>query len=235
MNKTRVQYIRETLEDLYGKNATSRDLRVVDVGCGGGLATEPLARMGLNVLGIDASYENISIAKIHAKGDPILLHSGRLEYRQIAAEQLLLETEISEKVGAFDAVVSLEVIEHVNDPRSFIQSLVNLAKPTAPIFISTINRTILSYLVDVLVPEYLLRVIPAGTHEFDKFITPEELSNMFNDSNATTLDTRGLILDPVFNNCFLAPKHFTLLPNAGVQANYILVARKNPLTTSYAK
>ncbi|KAJ2809211.1 Hexaprenyldihydroxybenzoate methyltransferase, mitochondrial [Coemansia guatemalensis] len=228
MNRARVQYIRQTLEDLYGKNAVTRGLRVVDVGCGGGLATESLARMGLSVLGIDASHENIAVASIHAQGDPILINSGRLEYRQVTAEQLLLE---SNATASFDAVVSLEVIEHVNDPRSFVQSLVSLAKPGAPIFISTINRTMLSYLVDVLVPEYLLRVIPAGTHEFDKFVTPEELTGMIVDAGAMALDTRGLILDPVFNNCFLAPKHFGLLPNAGVQANYILAARKNTSTS----
>ncbi|PIA12914.1 ubiquinone biosynthesis O-methyltransferase [Coemansia reversa NRRL 1564] len=226
MNKTRVKYIRQILEDLYGKDAVTkkRGLSLVDVGCGGGLATESLARMGLKVLGIDASHENIAIASIHAQNDPML--SNNLEYRQVTAEQLVSESVNSGRDGVFDAVVSLEVIEHVNDPLSFVQSLVNLAKPNAPIFISTINRTILSFMVDILVPEYILRVIPSGTHDFQKFITPDELSIMITNSGANTLDTRGLILNPIFNNCYLSPKHFDLLPDAGVQANYILVARK---------
>ncbi|KAJ2099551.1 Hexaprenyldihydroxybenzoate methyltransferase, mitochondrial, partial [Coemansia sp. S142-1] len=156
MNRTRTQFIRSHLADLSRLPAGTQGRswisgrRLVDVGCGGGLASESLARLGMRVLGVDAAKENVEMARIHAQRDPALKD---LEYVQSTAEQLM-EKE------AFDVVVSLEVIEHVADPMAFVKSLVDLAKPGASIFISTMNRTPIAAFVDVLVPEYLLNVVP---------------------------------------------------------------------------
>ncbi|KAJ2749629.1 Hexaprenyldihydroxybenzoate methyltransferase, mitochondrial [Coemansia pectinata] len=223
MNRTRTQFIRSHLADLSRLPASEtlgrewiRGRRVVDVGCGGGLASESLARLGMRVLGVDAAKENVEMARIHAQKDPGLTD---LEYVQSTAEQL-------KEKEAFDVVVSLEVIEHVADPMGFVKSLVDLAKPGASIFISTMNRTPVAAFVDVLVPEYLLNVVPRGTHDYRKFIKPQELSQMLSAVGAETLDTRGLILDPINNQCHLVERDYGLLRNIGVQANYILAARK---------
>ncbi|KAI8319370.1 ubiquinone biosynthesis O-methyltransferase [Martensiomyces pterosporus] len=231
MNRTRVSYIRDRLADLAQLPVDSKrrmspawlaNKSAVDVGCGGGLASESLARIGMQVTGIDAGRENVAVARIHARSDPSLNEEPRsLVYRQMTAEQLVEEGKL------FDAVVSLEVIEHVRDPVPFVKSLVDLAKPGAPIFISTMNRTLLSLFVDIIIPEYVMGSVPKGTHEHDKFIAPGELSSMLKAFGATTLDVQGLILDPVCNQCHLAPANLGLLRNAGVQANYILAARKN--------
>ncbi|KAJ1965168.1 Hexaprenyldihydroxybenzoate methyltransferase, mitochondrial [Dipsacomyces acuminosporus] len=231
MNRTRISYIRDRLADLaqLPTDSTRRDSpswlannSVVDVGCGGGLASESLARIGMKVTGIDAARENIAIARIHAQQDPALNQEPRsLVYRQTTAEQLVSEGAL------FDTVVSLEVIEHVRDPVQFVKSLVSLAKPGAPIFISTMNRTLLSLFVDIVVPEYVMGSVPKGTHEHSKFITPEELSSMLQSCGAMTLDAQGLLVDPVQNECHLVPADFGILKNVGVQANYIITARKN--------
>ncbi|KAJ2699518.1 Hexaprenyldihydroxybenzoate methyltransferase, mitochondrial [Coemansia sp. IMI 209128] len=149
MNRTRTQFIRSHLADLSRlppKETLGRDWirgrRVVDIGCGGGLASESLARLGMHVLGVDAARENVEIARIHAQGDPALKD---LAYVQSTAEQL--------EERDFDVVVSLEVIEHVADPMGFVKSLVDLAKPGASIFISTMNRTPLAAFIDVFVPD----------------------------------------------------------------------------------
>ncbi|KAJ2034659.1 Hexaprenyldihydroxybenzoate methyltransferase, mitochondrial [Coemansia sp. S2] len=222
MNRTRTQFIRSHLADLSRLPAGTQGRswisgrRLVDVGCGGGLASESLARLGMRVLGVDAAKENVEMARIHAQRDPALKD---LEYVQSTAEQLM-EKE------AFDVVVSLEVIEHVADPMAFVKSLVDLAKPGASIFISTMSRTPIAAFVDVLVPEYLLNVVPRGTHDYKKFIKPTELSQMLRAVGAETLDTKGLILDPISNQCHLVDRDYGLLRNIGVQANYIMAARK---------
>ncbi|KAJ2359089.1 Hexaprenyldihydroxybenzoate methyltransferase, mitochondrial [Coemansia sp. RSA 2618] len=230
MNAPRIRFIRDTLVDLSRQNVKEQrgvdltGLRAVDVGCGGGLAAESLARLGLRVLGIDAARENVEIARLHQTKDLALAGSDALEYRQITAEQLLADTS---NRGNFDAVVSLEVIEHVTDPFTFVRSLVELARPGAPIIVSTMNRTPISYLVDIAVPEYLTRMVPRGTHEHGKFIKPEELRLMLRACGAEMLDVRGLVLDPVTNVCHLVDRDLGLLRDVGVQANYIMAARKN--------
>ncbi|KAJ2214385.1 Hexaprenyldihydroxybenzoate methyltransferase, mitochondrial [Coemansia sp. RSA 1813] len=226
MNRPRIQFIREIMSDLFRQ--PSDNIRwmaghtAVDVGCGGGLASESLARLGLSVLGIDAAAENVAMARIHMKSDPLFSSGDRLKYMQTTAEQLVASSE-----DRFDAVVSLEVIEHVNDPVEFCKSLMDLAKPGALVVLSTMNRTALSYLVDIVVPEYLMRSVPQGTHEHSKFIVPDELRLIFRSLGAEPLDTRGLILDPLNNQCHLVPSDLGLLRNIGVQANYISAFRKS--------
>ncbi|KAJ2741861.1 Hexaprenyldihydroxybenzoate methyltransferase, mitochondrial [Coemansia sp. BCRC 34301] len=228
MNRTRTQFIRSHLADLSRLSreetlgrAWIRGRRVVDVGCGGGLASESLARLGMQVVGVDAARENIEIARIHMQRDPAL--AGNLEYVQTTAEQLVAAQNGKSK---FDVVVSLEVIEHVADPVPFVRSLVDLVAPGGSLFISTMNRTPVSLFVDVLVPEYVMGTVPRGTHDHSKFIAPEELSEVLSSFGAETLDTRGLVLNPLTNVCHLVPQDLGLLRNLGVQANYILAARK---------
>ncbi|KAJ2868916.1 Hexaprenyldihydroxybenzoate methyltransferase, mitochondrial [Coemansia erecta] len=229
MNTPRIQFIRSRLADLE-KQAPSNSKgmawmqgkRAVDVGCGGGLASESLARLGMNVLGIDAAAENIAMARVHMQRDPLFGdQQKRLRYKQMTAEQLV------EKEEQFDVVVSLEVIEHVNDAATFCKSLVDLAKPGGLLVLSTMNRTALSYIIDVVVPEYLLGSVPRGTHAHEKFVAPHEMRQIFAALDAQHVDTQGLVLDPFNNQCHLVPADFgLLLPNAGVQANYISAFRK---------
>ncbi|KAJ2507377.1 Hexaprenyldihydroxybenzoate methyltransferase, mitochondrial [Coemansia sp. RSA 2049] len=246
MNGPRIRFVREILADLArlapqgdrfnkpeSKNGGSsrrgrawiEGLAAVDVGCGGGLAAEALARLGMRVLGIDAARENIDMARAHAPRD-----LDNLRYAQTTAEELVAEQRQKHGAAAdslFDAVVSLEVIEHVADPVPFCRSLVELAKPGGVVVVSTMNRTPLSFVVDVVLPEYLLGSVPRGTHDHSRFVPPDELRQIFRSLGAELLDTQGLILDPFSNTCHLAPADFGLLRNAGVQANYISAFRKS--------
>lgn len=219
MNRPRIRYINERTQELRLKlKPKIKKGSVVDVGCGGGLATEGLARLGQfqRVVGIDAARENIQMAQLHSQMDPLV--DSKVEYRQMTAEQLVGER--------FDTVVSLEVIEHVADPVCFVKSLVELANPGGLIFISTMNRTALSWLVDIAVPEYLMGWVPRGTHDHGKFLDPQrELGPMLAACGAQVLEIKGLVMNPLTDQCHLVDKDCGLLRNAGVQANYILVAK----------
>ncbi|KAJ2476275.1 Hexaprenyldihydroxybenzoate methyltransferase, mitochondrial [Coemansia sp. RSA 2131] len=221
MNAPRIQFIRSRILDLQrSHNSRLSDLnklRAVDVGCGGGLASESLARLGMHVVGVDAAEENISMAREHQQRDPMLVN---LEYRHATAEQLVEQRE------EFDVVVSLEVIEHVTSAFEFVRSLVRLARPGGLVVVSTMNRTVVSWLVDVVVPEYVMGSVPRGTHDVAKFVPPHELREMLDACGAETVDVQGLVLDPIRNVCNLVPRDFGLVRNVGVQANYILAARK---------
>ncbi|KAJ2849441.1 Hexaprenyldihydroxybenzoate methyltransferase, mitochondrial [Coemansia brasiliensis] len=225
MNRPRVQFIRQTLLDMHKspKGSVLANLRGIDVGCGGGLATESLARLGISMVGIDAAKENIMMARMHQQQDPML--ASKIEYRNETAESRLGDTQ---QKNEFDVVVSLEVIEHVRDPFLFVKSLVDLAKPGGMVVLSTMNKSAVSWIVDIVVPEYIMQSVALGTHDYSKFIPPEELMQMLQACGAQTLDIQGLILNPLSNQCFLVSQDCCgpLLPNIGVQANYILAARK---------
>ncbi|KAI9472519.1 Hexaprenyldihydroxybenzoate methyltransferase, mitochondrial [Coemansia sp. RSA 1290] len=222
MNRPRVQFIRQLLLDMH-KSPLLANLRGIDVGCGGGLATESLARLGINMVGIDAAKENIMMARMHQQQDPML--ADKIEYRNETAESRLGGEPGQNE---FDVVVSLEVIEHVRDPFLFVKSLVDLARPGGLIVLSTMNKSAVSWIVDIVVPEYIMRSVERGTHDYSKFIPPEELVQMLQACGVQILDTQGLVLNPLTNQCTLVSQDCfgPLLPNAGVQANYILAARK---------
>lgn len=143
-------------------------LRLLDVGCGGGILCEALARMGADVVGVDAAPANVAVADAHASLDPAV--AARTSYRAVPAETLLETGE------TFDAVLSLEVIEHVADPEGFVRCLAGLARPGGAVILSTINRTARAYAAAILAAERVAGWVPPGTHEFSKFITPEELA-----------------------------------------------------------
>jgi len=154
-------------------------VRLLDVGCGAGLAAEALARHGFDVLGIDAAKDVIAAARVHA-GD------AGPEYRVAVAEDLLAEGR------RFHVVTALEVIEHVPDPAAFVRVLVGMLEPGGVVILSTLNRTRRSFLVAKLGAEYVLRLLPVGTHDWRRFLTPVEVSGLLRDAGARVTDTAGL-------------------------------------------
>ncbi|EGN96791.1 hypothetical protein SERLA73DRAFT_184951 [Serpula lacrymans var. lacrymans S7.3] len=194
MNPVRMQFVRdkiiETARDEHDESVTDEigikkdvltGMDVLDVGCGGGLLSESLARLGANILGIDASESNIGIASLHSAADPQLSPSppgsrspsGSLSYRNIAAEGLLQEPR------RFDVVCSMEVLEHVDNPATFLSTCAELVKPGGHLFLSTIARTPLSYFLTIFTAEYLLRKVSIGTHTYSKFVNPSEIVSFF--------------------------------------------------------
>lgn len=161
-------------------------LRVLDLGCGAGLAAEALARRGFDVLGVDASAQAIGAAADHARGQGL-----RLGYRVGTAEDVLAEGL------RFPVVTALEVIEHVPDPLGFVRILAALLEPGGLLFLSTLNRTPRSLLVAKLGAEYLLRWLPVGTHDWRKFVTPAELGEKLHQAELRVVDVTGLVPDPL--------------------------------------
>lgn len=170
LNPTRIRILANLFSDHFGKSLetqTSFDgLSLTDVGCGGGLVTEPMTRLGFNVLGLDASEENIATAQTHAAQSGL-----DIDYRVGAPE----DSEFS--AMTFDAVVALEVIEHVSDIETFVDGLTSKVKPGGILVLSTINRTLKSMALAKVAAEYILRWVPAGTHTWSKFVKPSELSH----------------------------------------------------------
>jgi 2-polyprenyl-6-hydroxyphenyl methylase / 3-demethylubiquinone-9 3-methyltransferase len=180
MNGPRAEWVAERIARRFGQGT-----RVLDVGCGAGLLSEALARIGYDVLGLDAGADVIAAARAHAEGQGL-----RLAYRQGAAEELVAEGQ------KFPVVTALEVIEHVAEPVPFLRSLASLLAPGGLLFLSTLNRTPSSYLVAKLGAEYMLRLLPVGTHDWRKFITPAELGRYCRTAGLRLTDTAGLSFSP---------------------------------------
>ncbi|XP_021275197.1 ubiquinone biosynthesis O-methyltransferase, mitochondrial isoform X4 [Herrania umbratica] len=185
MNPTRLAFIRSTLCRHFGP---FEGLRIIDVGCGGGILSEPLARMGAAVTGIDAVEKNIKIARLHANLDPT---TSTIEYCCTTAEKLVDEQR------KFDAVVALEVIEHVADPAEFCKSLAALTVHEGATVVSTINRSMRSYATAIVAAEYLLQWLPKGTHEWSSFLTPEELTMILKRASIDVKEMAGFVYNPL--------------------------------------
>ena len=184
LNPCRLQYITEQISWHFDLNLDTRrpfeGLDLLDIGCGGGLLSEPMARMGAKVLGADAAERNIPIAKAHA------LQSGlKINYRHTSVENLLDESL------QFDVILNMEVIEHVTNPASFLKACSDLLKPNGLMVCSTINRNVNSYLNAIIGAEYIMRWLPKGTHDWSKFITPDELTYLMNLANLNVIDKQG--------------------------------------------
>jgi 2-polyprenyl-6-hydroxyphenyl methylase/3-demethylubiquinone-9 3-methyltransferase len=183
MNPARIGWIIQRAARSFPARA---GLRLLDVGCGAGLAAEALARRGFDVLGVDAAGEAIDAARAHA-----LAQGLSVAYRGGVAEDLLAEGL------RFPVVTALEVIEHVPDPRAFVATLAGLLEPGGLLFLSTLNRTPRSFLAAKVGAEYLLRWLPVGTHDWRRFVTPAELVGMLRDAGLRVADIAGLVADPL--------------------------------------
>jgi 2-polyprenyl-6-hydroxyphenyl methylase/3-demethylubiquinone-9 3-methyltransferase len=179
VNPLRLQFIRA--------HAAIEDRRIVDVGCGGGILSEGLARAGGDVLGIDLSEELLDVADLHG------LESGvEVKYREIAAETLA-----EEQPAAFDVVTCMEMLEHVPDPESVVRACARLVKPGGRVFFSTLNRHPKAWLLAIVAAEYLLRMIPRGTHDFKTFIRPSELCHWAREAGLELLGIEGVSYNPL--------------------------------------
>ena len=209
-NPARIKFIKEKLISHFKLNPNSsvtlEKLKILDIGCGGGLICEPLSRLGADVTGIDASSKNIEVARIHAKKSGL-----KIKYFNTSPEK----KEVNEK---FDVILNLEVVEHVENLDLFLKSSSDLLKKNGIMFIATINRTFESYLKAIIGAEYLLRWLPIGTHSWEKFLKPKEIEDKLIKLNLDKLDLDGLKFNIISND-------WSLSQNCSV--NYIIVAKKN--------
>ncbi|KAK4019718.1 ubiquinone biosynthesis O-methyltransferase, mitochondrial [Daphnia magna] len=198
LNQLRVPFIRNGISS-YQKstimNATPASLlagcSILDVGCGGGILSESLGRLGANVTAIDPSEENVAAASLHAQ--KLKLKNVTYEVNSVENFQTLNPTTL------FDAVTASEVIEHVENPEFFIQTCTNLLKPGGSLFITTINRTAASWALAICAAEYALNVVPKGTHDWNKFVTPDELNSFFTKNGCQLRQLHGMAYNPFLN------------------------------------
>jgi 2-polyprenyl-6-hydroxyphenyl methylase / 3-demethylubiquinone-9 3-methyltransferase len=182
--------------------------RVLDVGCGGGILADAMARRGADVLGIDLAEKPLKVAQLHAlEGEP-----ASVAYRLVAAEDLAREMP-----GQFDAVTCMEMLEHVPDPASVVQACAGLAKPGGAVFFSTIHRNLKAFLFAIVGAEYVLSLLPRGTHEYARFIRPSELARWCREAGLDLTDTRGMEYNPL-------TRRYRLSGDTSV--NYLMACRK---------
>ncbi len=200
INPLRLNFI----DDLVGL----KDKRILDVGCGGGILSESMAERGADVTGIDLGEKALKVAKLHQ-----LESSSKVDYRLISVEELAIQQPES-----FDVVTCMEMLEHVPDPESIIHACAQLTKPGGSVFFSTINRNPKAYLFAVIGAEYLLNMLPKGTHEYQKFIKPSELSSWSRDSGLNVNKLRGMGYNPLID-------HYSLGDDLSV--NYLIHTQKS--------
>tara|TARA_X000000368_G_scaffold411561_1_gene396626 strand:+ start:1617 stop:2342 length:726 start_codon:yes stop_codon:yes gene_type:complete len=190
-NPIRIEYILDQISKHFKLSRKQKfflkNLKVLDIGCGGGLISEPMARLGANVTGIDASEKNIKIASLHSKKNNL-----KINYLNKSPEQL-------KEKEKFDIILNLEIVEHVNDLDLYLKSCHYLLKKNGLMFTATLNRTLTSYLKAIIGAEYILRWLPIGTHDWNKFIKPEEMQEKLSELNFLTSDIRGLEFNPIFS------------------------------------
>jgi 2-polyprenyl-6-hydroxyphenyl methylase/3-demethylubiquinone-9 3-methyltransferase len=211
LNPVRMDYIRRMIRGHYGLDDGIRclqKLKIADIGCGGGLVAEPLCRMGATVTGVDAGKENIKVATAHAKKLGL-----DIEYLATSVEKLAAAGK------KYDVVTALEIIEHVADVGSFMKALCKIVKPGGLLIMSTLNRTPKSYLLGIVAAEYVLRWLPAGTHDWKKFLRPSELAAHLDAQGLEVNDIRGLVYNPLTRDFSLS--------KSDIEVNYLLTASKS--------
>jgi len=200
MNPLRLEWISDHCEGLFGK-------QVLDVGCGGGILSESMAKQGAQVLGVDMGHEPLQVARLHA-----LEQNVKLDYQRITVEELA-----EQRPASFDVVTCMEMLEHVPDPASIVRACAKLAKPGGKLFFSTINRTKQSWLLMILAAEQVLKIVPKGTHDHAKFIRPAELIRCCDSADLLTKQVKGVRYNPL-------TEHFKLSDDVSV--NYQIFCEK---------
>jgi len=209
-NPARISFIKNKLISHFGLNSNSekplKGLKILDIGCGGGLLCEPLTRLGATMTGIDASNDNIEVAKLHSKEMSL-----NIKYIRCSPENLNFKNE-------FDSILNMEVVEHVLNVNLFIQNCSKLIKKNGIMFVATINKNLKSYMFAILGAEYILRWLPIGTHDWDKFLTPQDLEIIANKNDFRTGEMAGM----KFN--FFSKKWYK---SKDTSVNYISTFMKN--------
>lgn len=214
INPLRVDYI---IEKITGQsrpvNGFNNDvlsgLKIVDIGCGGGILAEALASYGAHVTGIDLAEESLTVARLHA----LEKHVKNVTYQHISAEDFALAN-----TEHFDVVTCLEMLEHVPDPSAIVRAAALLVKPNSPVFFSTLNRNFKSYLMAIVGAEYVMNIVPKGTHDFNKFIKPSELMRMIDNTPLNIKATMGLHFNLLTQDYYLS--------NTNIDVNYIVHCHK---------
>jgi len=190
-NPIRIEYITDKIKQHFkikdSKSNFLNRLNILDIGCGGGLISEPMARLGGSITGIDASEKNIKVAKIHSQKSGL-----KINYLNKSPEQL-------NDIEKFDIILNLEIVEHVDNVGLYIESCYKLLKKGGLMFTATLNRSLISYLKAIIGAEYILRWLPIGTHDWNKFLKPEELEKLLQDKKFSTVDIKGLEFNPILN------------------------------------
>lgn len=213
LNPTRLEWIKREICRAFGRDvkdtAALDGLRILDIGCGGGLLTEPLARLGATMVGADAGAANIEAARAHAEAQGL-----DIDWRATTAEALSAAGE------TFDVVVAMEIIEHVADLPLFLREVAAMVRPGGLLLLATLNRTLKSYALAIVGAEYILRWLPPGTHTWSKFVTPKELTRAVEATGLEVEDACGMVFDPL--------RGTWSLKSGDLDVNYLLVARRAP-------
>ena len=211
LNPVRMGYIKKEICQRFGRDrggfSPFKGLHMLDVGCGGGLVTEPLCRLGADVTGIDAGVKNIRIAKEHARQHNLSIHYAATSVEKLAATG-----------KTFDVVTALEIVEHVADPALFISACCRLVKKNGLLIFSTLNRTPKSFMLGIVAAEYILRWVPAGTHDWKKFVRPSELARPITQEGFEVTDISGLVYNPLRREFCISERD--------VDVNYFLTAKR---------
>jgi 2-polyprenyl-6-hydroxyphenyl methylase/3-demethylubiquinone-9 3-methyltransferase len=211
-NPVRLTYIRERAIAHFGKDGTARSpftgLRILDIGCGGGLLSEPMARLGAEVVGVDAGEKNIRVARLHAEQSDL-----DIDYRATTAEALAAAGE------RFDIVLNMEVVEHVDNVPLYMKSCAELVTPGGLLFTATINRTPRAWALAIVGAERVLRWLPKGTHDFRKFLTPDEITALIERNHMRVTDRTGVAYHPLADEW---------RPSRDMGINYMVLAAKAP-------
>lgn len=211
LNPCRLDYITSQIAAEFERDLTTNrpfsGLRLLDIGCGGGLLSEPMARLGATVVGADAAARNIPVAQVHAEQSGL-----EIDYRCITAEEMAVAGE------QFDVVLNMEVVEHVADPLAYLTACQQLLKPGGLQICSTINRNPKSYMMAIVGAEQIMRWLPKGTHEWSKFITPDELFDLLSQAGLTPVDRKGFVFNPILWSWSLSDRDLSV--------NYVTASTK---------